>query len=96
MTYMENKSGFEMLVNGIISQAAKDYRSASRAQIRDPRDFEAKNRIKDVEKFFLSEWFQALTTVDGEYLLRRLKEETSEYKIKIIRGNRRRKRRKTA
>lgn len=30
---------------------------------------------EDVEKFFRSAWFQVLTTVDGEFLLRKLQEE---------------------
>ena len=40
-----------------------------------PNAVPPKERIQDVEKFFRSEWYQLLTSVDGEYLLRRLEEE---------------------
>ena len=31
--------------------------------------------MKDIEKFFRSDWFTALTNVDGEVILRKLQEE---------------------
>lgn len=64
-----------MLANAIVKQAADDYRNARRLLIRMPDACPAKERIQDVERFFQSEWYQLLTSVDGEYLLKRLEEE---------------------
>ncbi len=63
------------LANAIIVQAAKDYRKALRKQKKDPGNVSAKNPIEEVEQFFCSDWFRLLTTVDGEMLLRQLREE---------------------
>ena len=64
-----------MLANAIVKQAAEEYRNARRILIRMPNAVTPKEKIQDVEKFFRSEWYQLLTSVDGEYLLRRLEEE---------------------
>ena len=61
---------YEDLANNIIIQAVKDYIRALRSK-RDDRD----DRIRELEKFFRSEWFRVLTKVDGEMLISRLKKE---------------------
>lgn len=96
MIYLENENGFEMLANAIVKQAADDYRSACKTLIKKPDPFSAKERIREVEKFLRSGWYQALTTVDGEYILQRLKEGAKEYRRKPVKENRGRKKRKTA
>ena len=75
MRYVDDPRCFEMLANAIVKQAADDYRNARRLLTRMPDAFQAKERIQDVERFFQSEWYQLLTSVDGEYLLKRLEEE---------------------
>ena len=75
MRYVDDPRCFEMLANAIVKQAADEYRNARRALIRMPNAVPPKEKIQDVEKFFRSEWYQLLTSVDGEYLLRRLEEE---------------------
>ena len=84
MILLENEEAFEELANAVISQAVKDYRSAGKALIRNPGSHQAQDTIKDVEKFLRSGWYQALTTVDGEYLLRKLKEETESYGLRLV------------
>lgn len=64
-----------MLANAIVKQAADEYRNARKAILRRPNAVPPKEKIQDVEKFFRSEWYQLLTSIDGEYLLRRLEEE---------------------
>ena len=96
MIYLENENGFEMLANAIVKQAADDYRSASKTLVKKPDSFSAKERIKEVEKFLRSGWYMQLTTVEGEYILQRLKEEVVEYRKKSVKENRGRKKRKTA
>lgn len=55
---------YEKLANAIIMQAAKDYRNTN-----NPSD------IASIERFFRSDWFSALTSVDPEFLIKRLREE---------------------
>lgn len=74
------------LANAIVEQAAEDYRDA-RATIRELDDKErltqrdeadyylAERMEKDCEDFFLGDWIKALTSVDGKFILRKLREE---------------------
>lgn len=66
---------YESLANAIILQAAKDYRVARKKLKYHPKNKDAKLMIEDLEGFFRSDWFAALTTIDGELLLRKLQEE---------------------
>ena len=66
---------YEDLAQAIILQVVKDYRDARRKMKRYPKDKEAKLMIRDCESFFRSGWFAALTSVDGQMLLEKLKEE---------------------
>ena len=40
-----------------------------------PDDYRLLRELKSIERFFLSDWYRHLTTVDGRYILRRLKKE---------------------
>ena len=71
-------TNFEDFANGIIVQAANDYREARRILRQLPGDPEARKTLREVELFFLSRWYAQLTTLDGEKLLRMLMEETIE------------------
>lgn len=66
---------YESLANAIILLAVKDYRLAREKLKYHPKNKEAKLMIEDLERFFCSDWFTALTTIDGELLLRKLQEE---------------------
>ena len=66
---------YENLANAIILSAVKDYRDAKRKLKRKPRNEDAKLMVEDCERFFCSDWFGALSNVDGKALLKRLKEE---------------------
>lgn len=68
-------SPYENLANAIILQAVKDYRLALKCLRRNPRDKEAQADKAEIERFFRSEWYAALTSVDGEMLIRSLNEE---------------------
>ena len=63
------------LANAIVIQAAKDYRVALRRLRRNPNNKSALSEIVDLERFFRSEWYAALTNVPGELLIKKLKEE---------------------
>ena len=67
---MSDITNYENLANAIILQAAKDYRMALKC-------LKAKNRTAladkdEIERFFRSQWFTVLTSVDGEMLIRSL------------------------
>ena len=50
------------LANAIVMQACKDYRKTD-------------EKLAEFEKFFRSDWYRALTDLDGEYLMKRIREE---------------------
>lgn len=64
---------WKMLANAIIIQAAKDYRLALRSQ---QSSLKAEKTVKECEDFFRSSYFRTLTTVDSEYLIKKLRKET--------------------
>ena len=66
---------YERLANAIILQAVDDYRAALKAVKRNPNDREAMDEALSIERFFRSGWYGTLTSIDGEYLIRRLQEE---------------------
>lgn len=66
---------YERLANAIVLQAVDDYRRALKAVKRNPSNRTAIDEALSIERFFRSGWYSTLTSVDGEYLLRRLQEE---------------------
>ena len=66
---------YENLANAIVLQAVKDWRKAVKTLKKRPR-YEAAIQMRDeCERFFRSEWFEELTSVDGSVILRKLKQE---------------------
>ncbi len=55
---------YENLANAIVLSAVRDYRNSSN-----------EDEIKSIERFFRSDWFSVLTSVDAEFLIRTLREE---------------------
>ena len=66
---------YRNLANGIIEQAAKDYRTAKKKLEREPENKKVLWEIKEIRKFFLSGWFKALSDADGNYILEKLDKE---------------------
>lgn len=56
---------YHALINAIILQAVKDYRTAL--------DDENTSGIAECERFFRSDWFTFLTDVDGEIIIQQVK-----------------------
>lgn len=69
------KKNYDALAQAIILQAVADYRTALKMQKRHPDSRAALSEIREIEKFFHSSWFEVLTDVNPDYLLRRLKKE---------------------
>lgn len=65
---------YERLANAIVLQAVDDYRRALKAVKRNPSNRTAIDEALQIERFFRSGWYSTLTSVDGEYLIRRLQE----------------------
>ena len=66
---------YEDLANAIVLQAVKDWRKAVKTLKKRPRYEAAKQMRDDCERFFRSDWFEELTSVDGSVILRKLKQE---------------------
>jgi len=69
---------YEQLANAIILQAVKDYRDALKKLKKRPRYEPAKDMIDEVERFFHSDWYRELTSVDGNFLIKKLRSEVRE------------------
>ena len=69
---------YEQLANAIILQAVKDYRDALKKLKKRPRYDPAKDMISEVERFFRSDWYRELTSVDGNFLIKNLRSEVRE------------------
>ncbi len=64
---------YQSLANAIIEQAAKDYRIALRYHFKHPGNTRYQQNVCEIERFFRSDWYTALTDVEGEYLIRELR-----------------------
>lgn len=68
---------YENLANAVIVQACDDYRAELKKIKKNPERREAIDAALRIERFFRSGWFGALTTVDGDFLIRRIREEAT-------------------
>lgn len=66
---------YEGLANGIILQAVKDYRDANKKLARGRKNQDASRIKQECLRFFRSGWFGALTSIDSEFLIKKLDEE---------------------
>lgn len=71
------RRNWEDLSQAIIMQAVTDYRKAQRRVRHFPDQKGAQATIKEVELFFRSWWFAQLTDIDGEMLIKKLREEVA-------------------
>lgn len=68
---------YENLANAIIMQAAADYFVALKKVRKHPDNKAAIHDALSLENFFHSGWYAELTSVDPDYLIRRLREKVS-------------------
>ena len=68
---------YESLANAIILQAVKNYRKALRTLSHYPHNRSAQYECRSIEQFFRSGWFGALTRIDPELLIKKLKSEVA-------------------
>ena len=68
------------LAEAIILKAVDDYRHTSKRLLAKPDDDRLTLQKAEIEKFFLSSWFQVLTDLDGKQLLQKLQAEIQQRK----------------
>lgn len=66
------------LANAIILQAVKDFKPAYKRLRRHPNDKVAQNQVRELTRFFCSDYFATLTELDGPTLLNRIMREMDE------------------
>lgn len=66
---------YEDLANAIVLTAVKDYREALKKLKKHPRNNSALYTKNEVERFFRSNWYSSLTSIDPEILVKKLIEE---------------------
>lgn len=66
---------YENLANAIIVLACDDYRAALKKVKRNPHNKDAIDEALSIESFFHSAWYQMITTVDGDFIIRKLRAE---------------------
>ena len=71
------EDAYEKLVNAIVLQAVYDYRMELRKIRKNPGNKEAVGEALRIERFFRSQFYQTITSLDGEYLIDRLRKEAS-------------------
>lgn len=72
---MSDISGYEKLSNQIIITAVKDYRQALKKLRTGRKNLAAQQMKEECERFFTSQWFSVLSSVDGPTLMKKLQEE---------------------
>lgn len=66
---------YEKLANAIVLQAVKDYRKALKILKKHPKNGTALYTKREVERFFHSDWYASLTSIDPAMLIEKLSEE---------------------
>ncbi len=66
---------WEALANAIVIQAINDYRQSKDVLKYEPYNDIEKGKVKHIEKFFQSEYFKAITNLNPDMLLKKLRSE---------------------
>ena len=72
------RANYEALANAVILQAVKDFRPAYRRLKKYPNDGKAQAAVREITKFFCSQYFEELTDLDGPARLHRIMREIDE------------------
>ena len=67
--------GYEALANEIVLSAVEDYRKGRKRLKRDLGDEKALPMMEKAVKFLRSSWYKQLTELDGEMIIKHLREE---------------------
>ena len=72
-------NAYQKLATSIVLRAVEDYRLALRG-IPINKDTTPAYTLRECTTFFRSQWFKILCSIDGEFIMRKLKEELNESK----------------
>lgn len=67
--------GCMRLANAVVILTAKDYRKALKSLKKNPRSRVAMEKAMECERFFDGDWIKVLTSIDGQWLKEKLREE---------------------
>ena len=70
-----NRTAYEKLANAVVIRAVEDYRIVLKSCMKQPEDKRMQKERQKLERFFCSDWYKILTSVDGEKLMEWIKEE---------------------
>ena len=79
------RANWENLANAIVLSAVRDFRTEYKRHLKNPKSRDAVNEVASLIRFFASDYYKGLTSVDGEFLVRKLKEEVED-KINAEKG----------
>ena len=69
------EENYRALADAIILRAVKDFQHTYRRLRRNPNDKKAQDSVREITNFFCSQYFEALTDLDGPALLHRMMRE---------------------
>ena len=72
------RKNWETLANAIVLTAVKDFRTEYKRYLKNPKSKVAAAEVASLIRFFTSDYYSSLTSVDGEFLVRKLKDEMEE------------------
>ena len=75
-----HEENYRAFSDAIILNAVKDFRPAYRRLKTHPDDQKAQDTVREITKFFCSQYFVSLTALDGPALLHKLMREIDEKK----------------
>lgn len=73
---MINDIGMECIAEAIIKEAAREYRVCMRqvlSGVKEQDNYALYAKVRELEEFFCSDWFYALSGFDGGWFLKKLK-----------------------
>ena len=73
MYFYEN---YELLCDAIVKQAAMDFYTALQSEKLHPKDVRVRNRRKDCEGFFYSDWMRYISNRDGREIAKIVRAES--------------------
>ena len=79
----------DKLINAIIISALKDYAAAYRYTLYEPTNKYAKEELSKQEKFFYSDWYETLTDLNADVLLKETRRQEDEKFKKMKEGKKR-------
>ena len=74
------EENYRALADAIILRAVKDFRPAYRRLRRNPNDKKAQDSVREITNFFCSQYFEALTDLDGPALVHQMMRKIDEKK----------------